>query len=611
MSDRDGLAVSAVYQSQIDQLKANSLFQNNRFAVAVSLVNIAITFALFWSFSDRIVLMIWAGSLAVLGLVRWVYIRRHLRRHPKALNQSLNIITGLTLLSGIGWGLPLYLLDPGADPAATSVLMYIMAGMVAGAVIAFSSHIRVVLAFTIPAVGLTALCFVLEGGVYNLASAAVLVMFLAVSTGMTRRANATVNAAVRNKVLAENQTLEIAEMAIDLEKAVEAARMGSSAKSRFLANMSHEIRTPLNGVLGMTQLLERTALSAEQVEYASTIQSSGRSLLAVIDDVLDIARIDAGSMTLENEPFSLKAVLKSAQDTLRDEAEAKHVVFNLNIASGVPDLVLGDERTCRRIFVNLAGNAVKFSESGPINIDVSEAGLGRLCISISDSGPALTDDQCAMVFDRFAQADTACPRGVGGSGVGLAITKALVELAGGEVGVSSSPGNGSRFWVELPLPEPSGGAKTKHSVTSAEPLRAHHESWRILVVDDIPTNRLIAKTMLEKAGHVVIEAENGLVAIDTLGVERVDIVLMDIQMPVLAGDDAIRQIRTSGQAYHSVPIFSLTANASEDERLRLLNLGATGHVTKPFDLPAMLFEMEAALLARSDSDELMRRGSQD
>jgi signal transduction histidine kinase/CheY-like chemotaxis protein len=609
MTNREDLSTAADYQAQTDRLKATALFRNNRSAFGISLINIAIICALFWQFSDKTVLVIWAGSLSLLGLGRWLYVGRLLHNPPQSLRRPIDIVTVLTLLSGVGWGIPLYLLEPGANPAATYVLMYIMAGMVAGAVIAFSSHIRVVLAFTVPVVGLTALCFVLEGGIYNLALAAVLIMFLAVTTAMTRRANAAMKAAIRNKVLAENQTIEIADMAINLERAVEAANAGSSAKSRFLANMSHEIRTPLNGVLGMAQLLERTPLNSEQGEYASTILSSGRSLLAVIDDILDIARIDAGSMKLESALFSLVEVAQTVQGKLQGPAHEKQVALNLNIASDVPGLVIGDERCCRRILSNLAGNAVKFTPTGRVDIDVTRTDSETLCISVSDSGPGLSEDQCAMIFERFAQADTACTRGQGGSGVGLAITKELVELAGGKIGVSSSPDSGSRFWAELPLPEASRDPEVKPDETSGhEPCQG---AWRILVVDDVATNRLIAKVMLEKAGHHVIQAANGQEAIETLDAERVDIVLMDIQMPVLAGDDAIRQIRASNMPYQSVPIFSLTANASKDERLRLLNLGATGHVTKPFDLPAMLFEMESALRARHNFDGLKSRRSQD
>lgn len=378
---------------------------------------------------------------------------------------------------------------------------------------------------------------------------------------------------------------------LDLQRA--RAESANRAKTQFLANMSHEIRTPLNGVLGMSQVLKQTPLSELQQSYVSTLQTSGTALLELVEDILDISKIESGTVQLAVEPFDLTPVVQSVLEMIDPMARNKAIELRLEKPQGLPVRVLGDEKRLRQVLINIIGNAVKFTDEGSVVVRVEPRPGSRIKFRVTDTGPGIAADQVGRIFNRFAQVDASQTRKHGGSGLGLAICSELVKLAGGEIGVSSQPGIGSEFWFELPLAAaaPEQTTAVAAPVPEARPLG----QARILVVDDVMTNRLVASALVEHAGHLVRLAENGAEALEALDSDRFDAILMDIQMPVMSGDEAIQKIRGSGKAYSGIPIYAVTADATKGAREHYLDIGATGYLSKPLDGKAVEAALDAVL----------------
>lgn len=391
-------------------------------------------------------------------------------------------------------------------------------------------------------------------------------------------------------------TADIEQAAI-LEKALERAESSSRAKSEFLANMSHEIRTPLNGVLGMTQVLQLTDLSDQQSRYVDTIRNSGQALADLIDDILDISKIEAGRVELEQASFDLHSLVAVVADMMELRAREKRLALTVDLSDEVDRWVVGDEKRVRQILLNILGNAIKFTEQGEVVVRCRRQADGRIAFSVRDTGPGIAPEKTGQIFDRFAQADTSITRRFGGTGLGLAICRELVELMGGEIGVRSELGEGAEFWFHLPLPSAGEEAAQADAGPMEEP--ASSGSGRsVLVVDDVEANLMVIAALLGHNGYDVQTARNGQEALDRLEVESFDAVLMDIQMPVMSGDEAIRKLRASGAAYAEMPVFALTADATRATRELCESIRVTGYFTKPLNLPEVLEALSRALPAR-------------
>lgn len=380
----------------------------------------------------------------------------------------------------------------------------------------------------------------------------------------------------------------------ELLKAKETSDAASKAKGDFLANMSHEIRTPLNGLLGMAQLLEMTSLTSEQREHLNAIITSGQVLLNLLNDVLDFSKIEAQMLEVVRSDFHLHKAVSDVVYMQKTQLYRKKLRITVHIQPEIPDVVVGDELRFKQILINLLSNAIKFSDSGEISLQVtlmeSAANSVLLRIVCRDNGIGMSQDILERIFSPFTQADSSTTRKYGGTGLGLVICRKLAELMGGTIRAESSVGEGSAFYLELPfgIANQQHQHVEKHGTSVHLPLHTEHP-LHVLVVDDNEINRLAVSAILKKIGHHCVCAENGLDAVAEWRKGGFDVILMDLQMPVMNGEEAVNIIRTEevGNGTH-IPIVALTADVLKGTIERLLATGFDSYLGKPFLLPELV-----------------------
>lgn len=403
---------------------------------------------------------------------------------------------------------------------------------------------------------------------------------------------------------AEKYAEELSKREQALEAAAAQAKEASVAKSQFLANMSHELRTPMNAILGMLALLQKTELSTRQEDYIHKTENAARSLLSLLNDILDLSKAEAGKIELDPVPFDLRELIQNLNLILSTSTANKTIELNFSVEESIPRYFHGDSLRLQQILINLGSNAVKFTEKGEVKIEinqvVNEAGRRLLCFSVKDSGIGIANENIVKIFSGFTQAEASTTRRFGGTGLGLAISQRLVVLMGGELRVESELGVGSRFYFTIDLPEPTAAqilelqGQQQHGDHSA---KQRLKGINILLVEDNFINQQIAMELLEMEGAQVVCANDGQEAVSILEKRcenssqvGFDLVLMDLQMPVMDGISATQFIRRQLNL-QSLPIIAMTANAMNSDRENCLNAGMNDHVGKPFDIDQLIITL--------------------
>ncbi len=411
----------------------------------------------------------------------------------------------------------------------------------------------------------------------------------------------------------QRRTQHLHEANCQLNEALEQAKAADRAKSEFLANMSHEIRTPLNAIIGFAELLLQgdDQMDDDSREWAQTICDSGKHLLHLVNDILDLSKIEAKNLQVERVPCSPQETIDEVVSILRSRAMEKGLAFDVCYAGAMPQVIESDPMRLKQLLMNLVGNAIKFTSQGYVKIDVTmvkAADMPRLRICVSDTGVGIASDKLDTIFEPFVQADNSVTREFGGTGLGLAISNQIAKALGGTLNVMSKPGVGSVFAIEIETGPLDGVEMVSHA--SAEPaarkkvqVPSPSDSHRVLVVDDAPINRKLVKVVLEKAGFQVETAENGQEAVDAALAERFDLILMDMQMPVLDGYAATEKLRESGI---TIPIIALTAHAMKGDREKCLDAGCSDFLTKPIDQKLLVQRLTETLGSESEPHETPR-----
>lgn len=378
------------------------------------------------------------------------------------------------------------------------------------------------------------------------------------------------------------------------------AEHAATAKSEFLSNMSHEIRTPMNAIIGLTDLLLGQQFKGENLENLKAIKNSADNLLVIINDILDFSKIEAGKLSFESISFDLNERLEHVVKTMNFKAEQKGIYLKLRLKNEVPNHLVGDPFRLNQILVNLVGNAVKFTSNGGVTIQVSSEHKEEkeyVKFEVIDTGIGVPEEKQATIFESFSQAYTDISRNYGGTGLGLTITKRLIELQGGEIGLASEKDKGSNFFFYLPFAIGSKEQKRTLSTSDLDKKKNSLKGIRILVAEDNPVNQLLIEQILSKWSVEYTICNNGREAVDNLTVNLFDIVLMDLQMPILDGISATQEIRQLDHPNSEVPIIALTADAFVETRKRVINEGFSDYLTKPFKKEDLLTKISQYILS--------------
>ena len=482
-----------------------------------------------------------------------------------------------SLLSGLGWGMTAKLLLPFVGTEYQVFIAFIVGGLVAGAGSLMAVWPTAFVAFSYPATLPLGAWFIYNGDPIAIAMGLAVILFLVINTAVVLNARTRI-------VDVLNLRSDNRRLVDSLTRAKEHAENASEAKSLFLANTSHEIRTPMNGIIGTLDLLKDTSLEDEQRALVSAARNSADFLLVLVNDILDVSKIDAGQLVLEKIPFRVAATLDDIVRSSSALADKKGLYLDSQVDPKTPTLIFGDPLRLRQIVTNLVDNAIKFTARGGITIRVvytiDGAQQGTLHVSVADTGIGMSQEVVDRLFKAFAQADSSTTRRYGGTGLGLNISAKLVEMMGGVMNVRSEPDVGTTIGFDLPVTEATEDDLDSEFYGEESVFVARGNA---LVVEDNPVNQMIARKILENMGLTVDIADDGAQAIEAASVTEFDLILMDCQMPGMDGLEATRRIRAFEYEHHRRPaaVLALTANAMAGDRERCLQAGMNDYLSKP------------------------------
>jgi len=481
------------------------------------------------------------------------------------------------------------------------LISFCTAGFAAGGTIALHTHLHLLRVFVVLMLVPSLVTLMVISEADSIVFSFLYLLYFLFLMGFGRQLNLRYWAALRNSRLLEEQVVQ-------LQEARNQAEAANCAKSQFLANMSHEIRTPLNAVLGLAQVGRRTSRDPEARDRFRHILDSGQHLLGIINEILDLSKVDTGKLLIDLLPFQIVDIVNDALGLMQEPARAKNLSITVDYDAELPGWVIGDPRRLRQVLVNLLGNAIKFTLQGEVRLTVHPVNT-QICFAVIDTGIGMNDEQTSRLFKAFEQADGKTTRRFGGTGLGLAISRDLARLMGGNITVESVLDQGSTFTLCLPL---TATQQPEHHIPrEPQTTGARLAGLTVLAVEDEELNRMVLREMLEYEGATVVLTENGQQALDRLeelGPAAFDIVIMDVQMPVMDGYETTRHINSIAP---SLPVIGLTAHAMIEEKERCLAAGMVAHVTKPVDedyLVAVLLQQFLSADAEEDpaSPEMAR-----